>query len=148
ALPRPDLTAIASREATFTEVLESRRSGRRYGPRGISVAQLGELLYRSVRVRRHQVQTVGYRDDETGETKTDHYELSSRPYPSGGACYEFEVYLAVHRCEGVEAGVYHYDAWQHELRRLHGAGARLTELLGWYRPRLLELPDVVLVITS
>ncbi len=38
-----------------------------------------------------------------------------RPYPSGGASYELELYLAVDKCEGLARGFYHYDAGGHAL---------------------------------
>jgi SagB-type dehydrogenase family enzyme len=42
-------------------------------------------------------------------------EYTVRPYPSGGASYELELYLAVDKCEGVPRGFYHYDAGEHAL---------------------------------
>ena len=38
---------------------------------------------------------------------------ASRPYPSGGAAYELELYLAVNKCDGLPQGFYHYDAERH-----------------------------------
>ncbi|MGB8901206.1 MAG: SagB family peptide dehydrogenase [Methylocella sp.] len=38
-----------------------------------------------------------------------------RPYPSAGASYELELYLAVDKCEGLARGFYHYDAGVHAL---------------------------------
>ena len=38
-----------------------------------------------------------------------------RPYPSAGACYELELYLAVDKCEGLARGFYHYEAGEHAL---------------------------------
>ena len=38
-----------------------------------------------------------------------------RSYPSGGASYELELYLAVDACEGLPRGFYHYDAGGHTL---------------------------------
>jgi SagB-type dehydrogenase family enzyme len=42
-------------------------------------------------------------------------EHTVRPYPSGGASYELELYLAVNNCEGLPRGFYHYDAGAHAL---------------------------------
>ena len=53
-----------------------------------------------------------------------------RPYPSAGASYELEFYLAVDRCEGLARGFYHYDAGGHVLvpigTRTHELQALLT----------------------
>jgi SagB-type dehydrogenase family enzyme len=38
-----------------------------------------------------------------------------RPYPSAGASYELELYLAVDKCDGLDPGFYHYDAGAHAL---------------------------------
>jgi SagB-type dehydrogenase family enzyme len=42
-------------------------------------------------------------------------EYAARPYPSGGASWELELYLAVDKCEGLARGFYHYDAGAHAL---------------------------------
>jgi len=47
-----------------------------------------------------------------------------RPYPSAGASYELELYLAVDKCEGLVPGFYHYDAGVHALVLI---GARTQE---------------------
>jgi SagB-type dehydrogenase family enzyme len=44
-------------------------------------------------------------------------EESSRPHPSGGARYPLETYVAVGQCEGIEPGLYHYDAAGHRLEQ-------------------------------
>src|SRR5882762_5834923 len=88
---------------------KTRRSVRRYGERAIRLKQLGEFLHRVARVRRTYPPSP-----ETGRF----YEVSQRPYPSGGACYDLEFYVAVNRCEGLEPGLYHYDPLDHELCRL------------------------------
>jgi SagB-type dehydrogenase family enzyme len=48
-----------------------------------------------------------------------------KPYPSAGASYELELYLAVDKCEGLARGFYHYDAGGHALVPI---GARTQEL--------------------
>jgi SagB-type dehydrogenase family enzyme len=40
---------------------------------------------------------------------------ATRPYPSAGASYELELYLAIDKCEGIARGFYHYDAGGHAL---------------------------------
>jgi SagB-type dehydrogenase family enzyme len=105
-LPRPDLDAVAEGDPPFTRVLEERRSVRGSGARAVTLAEVGELLFRAARVRRL--------------IPTPRGELSSRPYPGGGACHELEVYLAVRACDGLEPGLYHYDPGEHRLVRVEG----------------------------
>jgi SagB-type dehydrogenase family enzyme len=52
-----------------------------------------------------------------------------RPYPSGGASYELELYLAVDTCEGLPRGFYHYDAGGHALVPIEVRGNELNALL-------------------
>lgn len=119
ALHRPDLERVAENDGAFTDVLESRASHRAYGEQPITVRQLGEFLYRAARVR-----TLLGADPEDGRA----YAVTSRPYPSAGSAHELELYLAVHRCAGLEGGLYHYDPLGHALTALPGdAGALLRE---------------------
>lgn len=64
--------------------------------------QLSEFLHRTVRIRR--VWADGASD------------LLERPYPSGGALHELEVYPVVTDVQGLAAGLYHYDSARHVLR--------------------------------
>jgi SagB-type dehydrogenase family enzyme len=50
---------------------------------------------------------------------------ATRPYPSAGASYELELYLAVGNCEGLDRGFYHYDAGGHALVPI---GARMQDV--------------------
>src|SRR5262249_19759901 len=52
-----------------------------------------------------------------------------RPYPSGGASYELELYLAVDKCEGLVRGFYHYDAGAHALAPIRIGAGELDALL-------------------
>ena len=54
---------------------------------------------------------------------------TARPYPSGGASYELELYLAVDTCEGLPRGFYHYDAGTHALVPIETRGHQLDALL-------------------
>ena len=53
---------------------------------------------------------------------------AARPYPSAGACYELELYLAVNRCEGL-LGFYHYNAFEHVLVPIAVGSGELEALL-------------------
>lgn len=103
ALHRPDLDALRAADPPFTAVLEDRRSLRLQGTEPLSLESLGEFLFRVARVRERPAGTPAG------------YEITSRPYPSGGACYELELYLAVDRCEGLASGLYHYEPEGHLL---------------------------------
>ena len=55
-------------------------------------------------------------------------EYTARPYPSAGASYALELYLAVDRCDGLARGLYHYDAGGHALVSI-GAGTQELDTL-------------------
>jgi SagB-type dehydrogenase family enzyme len=136
-LPTPDLAAVSASDPSFGAVLEKRRSIRAHNDeRPITAAQLGELLYRAARVR--------------GVMHDGHQELSSRPYPGGGACYELELYPLVNLCEGVAPGLYHYDPGGHGLERVAEPGPP-TILLSEYSRITAVMdspPQVSLLITA
>jgi SagB-type dehydrogenase family enzyme len=54
---------------------------------------------------------------------------AERPYPSGGGCWELELYLAVHTCDGLAPGFYHYDAGAHALVPIGVSRHQLEALL-------------------
>src|SRR4029453_5751244 len=55
-------------------------------------------------------------------------DYAARPYPSGGASYELELYLAADKCEGLARGFYHYDAGTHALAPIGVGGGGLDAL--------------------
>jgi len=136
ALHVPDLSALRRDDVPFTEVLERRRSIRKHGSRPVTRAQLGELLYRAVG-QRHVV----FPGRGEGE---------ARPFPSGGAIYETEVYIIVHQCEGLEEGLYYYRPDDHALYRVAGRSPDLELLLHAAMPgaRLETPPQLMLVLTA
>ncbi|GAB1823774.1 SagB/ThcOx family dehydrogenase [Herbidospora sp. RD11066] len=122
----------------FTTVLEGRRSVRQYAD-APTLRQLGELLYRTARVRAVFPPAPGAP-----------YETSSRPYPGGGAAHELELYLTVHRCEGLESGVYYYDPLGHRLVTLPARpeDARAMLHLASISTGMQAQPDVLVTMTS
>lgn len=91
----------AEDEPRFFDVLERRRSIREPGSRPITIEQVGAFLHRSVAIR--------------GQSREGGMDILFRPYPSGGAIHELEFYLAVHECQGLPRGFYHYHAAKHAL---------------------------------
>lgn len=125
SLPKPDLDAVRVVDPSLTDAIESRVSVREYGDDPITLPQLSEFLYRVARVRGEAVMNV------TTPIGPVPMEVTSRPYPNGGASYELEFYLTVDRCAGLDRGIYHYDPRQHRLGRVREDGQHVDRML-WY----------------
>jgi SagB-type dehydrogenase family enzyme len=122
-LHRPDLERLRGADPPFAEVLERRRSLRSYGPRPLTARQLGEFLYRVARVKDHgEVEAPTPR----GPVRLT---FASRPFPAGGGLYELEFYAAVNACDGLPAGLYHYEPLGHRLGRVCGYTPAVDRLL-------------------
>jgi SagB-type dehydrogenase family enzyme len=139
-LPRPELDELLDRDPPFTSVLEGRRSVREYGASALSLRTLGEFLYRTARVR--SVGTVG-----TGETA---YPASDRPYPTGGAAYDLELYLTVRNCPELPAGIHYYDPQGHCLILVNEDPGAVGELSAgaMAAAALAGPPPVLITVTS
>ena len=84
---------------------------------------MGEFLYRVARVK------DGREVDLATTSGPVRMEFVSLPYPSGGALYELEFYVAVQACDGLEPGLYHYDGVHHRLARRCGRTKDVAHLL-------------------
>ena len=102
-LARADVESLVAHDLPFTRVLESRRSLRFHAEQPISVATLGEFLFRTARATAFGVDSAARPDPRF------------RLYPGGGACHPLEIYVIAARCAGLEPGLYHYLATTHEL---------------------------------
>jgi SagB-type dehydrogenase family enzyme len=122
ALPEPDLENLARKDLPLTQVMETRRSIRVYGDEPITGEQLGEFLYRVARSR-------AIRPAASGRP----YETTNRPYPSGGATYDLELYLAIRACRGLAPGLYHYEPDRHALAQVCEDGSLVTHMLATAR---------------
>ncbi len=138
SVPRRDATM--RHDLTLLEAMETRASIRTYGQRPMSADQLGEFLYRTARVRG----TYGPFPEQGMP-----YEASDRPYPTGGACYDLELYALVNRCDGVSPAAYHYDPAGHRLHMVADAAAgRPMFVMAALATGGAPPPDVLLIITS
>ena len=113
-LPRP--AGRPPRDSGLIDVMERRRSVREQSAVPITIQELGEFLFHAARVR-------GYLPGPYGLT------LSNRPYPTGGASYELEIYLTVDRCMGLAPGFYYYDAAAHGLAPISPPNAHTQQML-------------------
>jgi len=94
----------------FAKLLHERHSTRDFDEqRPITLAELARFLDGTARVKSKWISGV----DMDGNGPDVSY--ATRAYPSGGAAYELELYLAVANCDGLARGFYHYDADQHAL---------------------------------
>jgi SagB-type dehydrogenase family enzyme len=77
-------------------------------------------------------------------------EYAVRPYPSAGASYELELYLAVNKCEGLARGFYHYDAGGHALVPIEVRANELEALLmgAEYAMGAAAVPQILITIAA
>lgn len=137
ALAKPNLANLISSDLSFTQVLENRTSIREHGEIPITGRQLGEFLYRCARIKNHR--------------QSDRGELLSRPYPSGGAMYELELYIVVERCQDISSGLYYYQPQAHELYLISGVTEAVEALLinaGIAMGKDKDKPQILIVIAA
>ena len=104
----------------FAKLLRERFSTRTFDNRHpITIAELSQFLDGAARVL--SVSKASPDLDDGGH--------AVRPYPSAGAAYELELYLAADKCEGLARGFYHYDAGVHALVQIEVQKRELEALL-------------------
>ena len=144
SLHRPGWEDLYRSDPPVVVAMEMRRSVRRYAGSPITAAQLGDLLYRTARVRSLVTTAPGAQDPP--DVPAGGAPYTNRPYPSGGACYELELYLTVGDCTGLATGVYHYDPLEHRLEPVSADRAAADELLSAAcMTAALESPAQVLI---
>ncbi len=90
------------------KLLRERHSTRSFDDRQpITLAELSQFLDGAARALPRPDSAVGSGNGGAGGAVP--------PYPSAGASYELELYLAVNICGGLTRGFYHYDAGAHGL---------------------------------
>jgi SagB-type dehydrogenase family enzyme len=118
-----DLRTFSAAHAETTSpvatLLRERHSTRSFDDqRSITLAELAQFLDGTARVLSRSNVKLDLDGDHT-----------VRPYPSAGATYELELYLAVNLCEGLARGFYHYDAGAHVLAPIGVLTSELQALL-------------------
>lgn len=139
-LPRPGWDDLLRDDPPVTVALEGVRSTRRFVDAALTLRELGELLYRTARVR-----------SLTGSSQEVPPTLGSdRPYPSSGDAYELELYVTADRCAGLARGVYHYDPYGHRLEYIDADPADIDRLLrnGALASDPDDVPPVLVTVTA
>jgi SagB-type dehydrogenase family enzyme len=125
----------------LAKLLRDRHSTRSFDDRQpITLAELAQFLDTTARILSTSKAQPGL--DDGGHTV--------RPYPSAGASYELELYLAVDKCAGLARGFYHYDAGAHALVPIGVAASDLDALLtgSKYAMGAAGAPQVVITIAA
>jgi SagB-type dehydrogenase family enzyme len=115
----------AGRTGEFREVLESRRTWRRFGRRPLDLQSLGTLLDLTFRIREWM-------------TVEGQGRVPLKTSPSGGARHPLEAYVLSVDVRGLPRGLYHYRPDRHGLERLTRTATRkqIEDYLPsqyWYR---------------
>jgi SagB-type dehydrogenase family enzyme len=139
------LAAPSSRAASLVAaLLRQRHSTRNFDERHpITLAELSRFLDSTARIQSRDRLKF---DGDGGPV----IEIAARPYPSGGASYELELYLAVHRCEGLARGFYHYDAARHALVPIRVSQHQLEAMLADAQNSMgaSAVPQILITITA
>jgi SagB-type dehydrogenase family enzyme len=141
----PELSPAAGAISPFAKLLEERHSTRIFDDQQpISLNELARFLQATARVRskfQHEI--------DLGDVQPS-LEYTARPYPSAGASYELELYLAIDKCEGLARGFYHYDAGDHALVAIDTRAQEFTALLAGAQLAMdvPTPPQILLIITA
>jgi SagB-type dehydrogenase family enzyme len=129
ALPPVDLDGRLDRGPTTARAIATRRSTRAYDSTSMTLDELSRLLYL------------------TGGITAGLHGNARRSAPSSGALYPIELYPVVHRVDGVEPGVYHYDYRDHALELVRAGDFRAHVVEQGIAQEFLGECGVVLFLT-
>jgi len=129
---------IVQRKVSLEEVLDKRKSIRKYSNKHISLADLSYFLYHSARIKNVFPSKEG--------------TLTERPYPSGGARYPLEIYVVNNRINKIEKGIHYYDPLKHQLILINKNKIYQKRFNQFVKrvlyPNLKREPDVIFIITA
>jgi SagB-type dehydrogenase family enzyme len=130
---------------SFAKLLRERHSSRSFDEqRPITLAELSRFLEGTARVLTTYQSRADLGDDGPW------VEYAFRPYPSAGASYALELYLAVDKCDGLAHGLYHYDAGGHALIPINADTQEVEALLAGaqYAMGAAARPQVLITVAA
>jgi SagB-type dehydrogenase family enzyme len=107
---------ISDEGSELLPLLRARRSCRSFADKQLSLASVGRILGGAYTPLRQYVLSTGL-------------EIDSRGVPSAGGLFPLELYPLVRCVEGLEDGLYHYNAVAHQLEPLR-LGMAVADLAG------------------
>ena len=107
---------------SFEEIIASRRSFRQFSREPMGINTLSTLLYDA-----NGVTSIQHSDDGSS--------WSLRTTPSGGGLFPIELYCIVVNVEGLESGLYYFNAIEHMLYQIE-IGSDVVERLSEAMPAL------------
>lgn len=119
-------------KSSFDKVLYKRKSTREFKDKRLATKELSTLLYFSGGVK---------------SMINNDWNTSRRFYPSGGARFPLEIYVALYNNTELKKGIYHYNIKHHSLEILK-RGDYLTELQKGLDPPWLKDANMAILITS
>jgi SagB-type dehydrogenase family enzyme len=129
---------IRQNKTALLDVLEARKSIRKYANSYISKDNLSHFLYYSARIKEI--------------FKNEEGTLTKRPYPSGGARYPLEIYVVNNRMSSIEKGIHYYDPLKHQLILINKNKTYQnkfnTFVMNALHPHMKRDSDVVFIITA
>jgi SagB-type dehydrogenase family enzyme len=138
---RQHSTADPGSIPAIAKLLRDRHSTRSFDDQQpITLAELARFLDSTARVQSTSASELDF--DDGGH--------AVRPYPSAGASYALELYLAVNTCDGLARGFYHYDAGTHALVEIDVSPHELeAQLMGAdYAMGVATSPQILITITA
>jgi SagB-type dehydrogenase family enzyme len=129
---------IRQNKTALLDVLDARKSIRKYGNSYISKDNLSHFLYHSARIKEI--------------FKSDEGTLTKRPYPSGGARYPLEIYVVNNRISSIVKGIHYYDPLKHRLVLINKNKSFQKKfnsfIMNALYPHMKRDSDVVFIITA
>lgn len=142
-IPLPVPTQI--RSDSLESVVSRRVSTREFSQQQPSLAQLGELFWRTMRQTAKLSMTV---NDASGVAHE--FPLKRRPVPSGGAVHEIDAYVLANAEGELPFGLWRYDDESHEMVYVADLGED-SHVVGYYAQKsaaLQEPPSMVVLFSA
>jgi SagB-type dehydrogenase family enzyme len=104
---------ITGSTGEFAEVLNARRTWRKYGPEPVSLAAFSQIMQLTFGIQGWvDVPGLG--------------RAAMKTSPSGGDLHPIEAYVLAQRVKGLKRGLYHYNGARHELEWIRAGVSRKT----------------------